>query len=479
MRICVVGTGYVGLVAGACLADGGNHVHCVDKDQSKIHTLLEGDVPIYEPGLAEIVERNIKAGRLVFGTDLAAAVRESLLIFIGVGTPPSADGAADLRAIFAVVDAIGQAMDGYRIIVMKSTVPVGTHELVKTRLVAATEQPFDYVSNPEFLKEGAAIDDFTRPDRVIIGATNPAVVEIMHEVYAPFMRTRECMLVMDPSSAEMSKYAANALLATKISFMNEISGLCEQVGADVEMVRRGVGSDSRIGPAFLFPGVGYGGSCFPKDVTALIATGDHVGAPMSIVRAVHEVNQRQRIRFAERIIRYFDGQCAETTLAVWGLAFKARTDDVREAPAIDCISRFLERGMRIRAHDPEALTTCREILGDRIAYFEDCYETLQDADALVIFTDWSEFRAPDLDAMRARLRNLLIFDGRNLYDRAMMERAGFEYHSIGRQPPLKNAIPASDQALTGRTTDAEYALSPGAAQGDKVLSIARHADEPY
>jgi len=433
MRIGVVGAGYVGLVAGACLADGGNHVICVDKDERKVDMLERGEIPIYEPGLAEIVQRNVKAGRLSFSTDLAAAVRESLVMFIGVGTPPADDGSADLSAIFAVADQIAGAMDGYRIVVMKSTVPVGTHERVRAHMAARTTHAFDYVSNPEFLKEGAAIEDFMRPDRVIIGADNPAVVEIMKEIYAPFMRTRERILVMDPASAEMSKYAANALLATKISFMNEMSGLCDRLGADVEMVRRGVGSDARIGPAFLFPGVGYGGSCFPKDVQALIAMGQDADYPMSIVEAVHAVNQRQRRRFAEGIIRYFGETCRQTTLGVWGLAFKARTDDVREAPAIDCIRMFLDQGMRVRAHDPEALATTRDVLGTAVELFEDGYAALSGADALVIFTDWQEFRTPDFVLIKSRLKRPVIFDGRNLYEHAALARQGIEYHCIGRR----------------------------------------------
>jgi len=432
MRIGVVGTGYVGLVAGACLADGGNHVVCVDKDESKIELLHSGGIPIYEPGLSEIVSRNVKAERLFFSTDLAEMVKDSLVIFLGVGTPPAADGSADLSAIFEVAETIAEYMDGYRIVVMKSTVPVGTHKQVAARIAAHTEHKFDYVSNPEFLKEGAAIDDFMRPDRVIIGADNPAVVEIMKEVYAPFMRTRDRILVMDPASAEMSKYAANALLATKISFMNEMSGLCDRLGADVEQVRHGVGSDSRIGPAFLFPGVGYGGSCFPKDVSALTSMGRDADYPMSIVEAVQEVNQRQRRRFAEGIIHYFGERCGEVTLAVWGLAFKARTDDVRESPAIDCIRMFLEKGMKVRAYDPEARETAREELGDTIEMFTGGYEPMEGADALVIFTDWQEFRTPDFEAIAARLKKPVIFDGRNLYDRASLKRQGFEYHCIGR-----------------------------------------------
>ncbi|NOX60141.1 MAG: UDP-glucose/GDP-mannose dehydrogenase family protein [Planctomycetes bacterium] len=432
MKIAVVGTGYVGLVAGTCLADGGNHVTCVDKIESKIAALNAGDIPIYEPGLAEIVQRNVKGNRLSFTTDLEQAVADSLVIFLAVGTPPADDGSADLSAIFNVADTIARIMDGYRIVVMKSTVPVGTHKKVCERLAAGTEHKFDYVSNPEFMKEGAAIDDFMSPDRVIIGADNPAVVEIMKEIYSPFMRTRDRILVMDPASAEMSKYAANALLATKISFMNEMSGLCDRMGADVERVRRGIGSDSRIGPAFLFPGVGYGGSCFPKDVQALISMGEDSDYPMSIVEAVHDVNKRQRRRFAEGILKFFGNRAKGAKLAVWGLAFKARTDDVRESPALDCIRTFVEHGIKISAYDPEALETTRAELGDTIEYVTDGYETLHDADALIIFTDWQEFRTPDFDLIKKRLKAPVIFDGRNLYNRKSLAKLGFEYHCIGR-----------------------------------------------
>lgn len=414
MKIAIVGTGYVGLVAGACFSDSGNHVVCVDVDAKKVQRLQKGDVPIYEPGLAEIVSRNNKAGRLQFTTDLVDAVRKSRLVVIAVGTPPAPDGSADLSAILQVARTIGKAMDGYRIVVMKSTVPVGTHKRVIEAVGAETDMPFDYVSNPEFLKEGAAIEDFTRPDRVVIGATNPAVVEIMRELYDPFMRKSERLFVMDPASAEMTKYAANAMLATRISFMNEVASLCERLGADVEKVRRGIGSDARIGNAFLFPGVGYGGSCFPKDVTALMSLGETVDFPMRVVTAVHEVNQNQRQAFANRIIRHFCPACARTTLAVWGLAFKSRTDDVRESPAIAAIKLFLQSGMRVRAHDPEAMQSAASELGSAVEMCEDGYEVLNGADALVIFTDWPKFRNPDFDLLSEKLPSRLIFDGRNL-----------------------------------------------------------------
>ncbi|MCK4661088.1 MAG: UDP-glucose/GDP-mannose dehydrogenase family protein, partial [Phycisphaerae bacterium] len=327
---------------------------------------------------------------------------------------------------------IGRHMDGYRIIVTKSTVPVGTHKKVSEVIRSQTDHPFDYVSNPEFLKEGAAVQDFMRPDRVIFGTTNPAVVEIMKELYAPFMRKVERFLVMDPASAEISKYAANAMLATRISFINEMAGLCERFGADIESVRRAIGSDSRIGPDFLYPGVGYGGSCFPKDVSALIAMGEEEGHPLSIAQAVHEVNRRQRIIFAERVLDYFGDACKETTLAVWGLAFKARTDDVRESPAIDAVRMFMERGIKVRAYDPEAIENARAKLGNAMQTFDDCYEALQDADALVIFTDWPEFRMPDFDRMIRSMKKPVVFDGRNLYDPILMKKHGLEYYCIGR-----------------------------------------------
>lgn len=432
MNMSVVGTGYVGLVAGACFAESGNHVICVDCNAQKIQELQNGEIPIYEPGLAEIVHRNTRAERLEFTTDLQDAVLRSRVIFIAVGTPPAGDGSADLSSILGVAETIGRTMDGYRIVVMKSTVPVGTHRKVSDAITAHTDHPMDYVSNPEFLKEGAAIEDFTRPDRVVIGATNPAVVEIMRELYGPFMRKSERMLVMDPASAEMTKYAANALLATKISFMNEIANLCEQFGADVEQVRHGVGSDSRIGTAFLFPGVGYGGSCFPKDVSALISMGDSVDHPMSIAAAVQEVNRRQRRIFAQRVIDHLGDRRGQTTLAVWGLAYKSRTDDVRESPAIAAVRMFLERGIKIRAHDPEAMPNAAAALGDAVTMCEDGYDALEGADALVIFTDWPKFRTPDFDLIARKLPAKLIFDGRNMYDPQLLAKRGFRYFSVGR-----------------------------------------------
>jgi len=432
MNISVVGTGYVGLVAGACLADSGHRVLCIDKDPAKIGRLGRGEIPIFEPGLGEIVQRNQKAGRLAFSTDLEAGVRHGRIIFIAVGTPEGTNGEADLSSILNVATTIGKIMDGYRVVVMKSTVPVGTHKIVSKAIEAQTSHPFDYVSNPEFLKEGAAVEDFTRPDRVVIGTTNPAAGEIMRELYASFMRRDERILIMDPASAEMTKYAANAMLALRISFINEMSGLCEKYGADIESVRRGVGSDSRIGSAFLYPGVGYGGSCFPKDVNALVAMGKAVEFSASLAAAAQEINLRQRSRFANRVIAHFGTACKSTTLAVWGLAFKAWTDDIRESPAIAGIRLFLEKGMKIQAHDPEAMAKARAELGAAVVLCDDAYQTLEGADALVIFTDWPQFRTPDFDVIGARLGRRVIFDGRNLYEPVAMARRGFKYICVGR-----------------------------------------------
>ncbi|MHC5098036.1 MAG: UDP-glucose dehydrogenase family protein [Planctomycetota bacterium] len=428
MKVAVVGVGYVGLVAAACLADGGNHVVCVDKDKKKIDNLRNGIIPIYEPGLTEIVKKNVEAGRLLFTTDLQEGVENSLVIFIGVGTPSSPDGSADISAVLGVAEEIAKMMTDYRILVTKSTVPIGTHKIVSDLIASKTEVAFDYVSNPEFLKEGSAVDDFLKPDRVIIGTTNPAVMEIMKVLYAPFMRKSSRILFMDPASAEMAKYAANTMLATRISFMNELSGLCETFGADIESVRAGMGSDSRIGNAFLFPGVGYGGSCFPKDVRALIHMGNEQGVQMTIAEAVRQANFTQHDRFAQKVLDYFAGQ-TDIKLGVWGLAFKARTDDTRESPALYCIKKFLDAGMAITAFDPEA--GCGELEG-KITQVDNAYGVLDAADALVVFTDWQEFRTPDFEMIAKQLKKPIIFDGRNLYSPAFVKKQGLEYHSIGR-----------------------------------------------
>ena len=436
MQICVVGIGYVGLVTAACLAEAGNTVVCVDNDSGKITRLKDGVIPIYEAGLAEIVKRNEKLGRLEFTTDLKYGIDNSLIIFLAVGTPSAQDGSADISAILSVSADIAENMSDYRIIATKSTVPVGTHRKVMDIIKSKTNTPFDYVSNPEFLKEGAAVEDFMRPDRIIIGTTNPEVHKTMKQLYSPFMRKSSRILFMDPVSAEMAKYAANTMLATRISFMNEISVLCEKLGADIEQVRRGLGSDSRIGSAFLFPGVGFGGSCFPKDIRALIHTGEANGVEMTIARSVQQVNLNQQERFAKRITDYFAGRYDQTTLAVWGLAFKAKTNDVRESPAIHCIKKFLDCKIKIRAYDPEAASAAKTALDGKIETLENGYDALENADALVIFTDWQEFRNPDLGLIATKLKKAVIFDGRNLYDPKVAKTAGFEYYSIGRAPIL-------------------------------------------
>jgi len=432
MRICVVGVGYVGLVTSACLAEAGSNVICVDNDSQKIAGLKGGIIPIYEPGLAEMVSRNSKLGRLHFTTDLKCGLDDCLIVFLAVGTPSAPDGSSDTSAILSVAGDIGENIADYRIIVTKSTVPVGTHKRVAEIIKDKTETEFDYVSNPEFLKEGAAVEDFMSPDRIIIGTTNPAVREIMRQLYSPFMRQRSRILFMDPASAEMTKYAANTMLATRISFMNEISALCEKLGADVELVRQGLGSDSRIGSAFLFPGVGFGGSCFPKDIRALIHTGSEHGVEMKMAKSVQQVNADQQERFAARVTDYFAGRHDRTKVAVWGLAFKAKTDDVRESPAIYCIRKFLDLGMKISAYDPEAASAATAALGGKIEICQNGYDALDGADALVILTDWQEFRNPDFNAISSKLARPVLFDGRNLYDPAVVKKAGIEYHSVGR-----------------------------------------------
>jgi len=433
MKVCVIGVGYVGLVTGACLAEAGNDVVCVDVDVEKIAGLKKGVVPIYEPGLSEIVKHNEKLGRLDFTTDLKYGVDNSLIIFLAVGTPSAPDSSADISAILTVAADIAENLREYRIIATKSTVPVGTYKKVMDIMKSKTQTPFDYASNPEFLKEGTAVEDFMRPDRIIVGTTNPAVQKIMKQLYSPFMRKGNRILFMDPASAEMTKYAANTMLATRISFMNEISALCEKLGADVELVRRGIGSDSRIGPSFLFAGVGFGGSCFPKDIRALIHTGAEYGIEMTMAKVVQQINKRQQDRFAERIIDFFAGREGKTVLAVWGLSFKARTNDVRESPAIYCISKLLDCGMKIKAYDPETTSAASAALDGRIKTVENGYDALDEADALVIFTDWQEFRNPDFEVIVRKLKSPVVFDGRNLYDPDVVKKAGIEYYSIGRK----------------------------------------------
>lgn len=432
MKVAVVGSGYVGLVAGTCFAQTGNNVICVDVDEEKIEKLKQGDIPIYEPGLEEMVKQNVKEERLSFTTDIAGAVRESLIIFIAVGTPPGEDGSADLQYVLAAARSIGKAANGYKIIVDKSTVPVGTAKKVAAVLSEESSYEFDVVSNPEFLKEGAAIDDFMKPDRVVIGTYDPRVAEIMKELYSPFVRSGKPILIMDVASAEMTKYAANAMLATRISFMNEIANLCERVGADVAKVRDGIGTDSRIGRPFLFSGCGYGGSCFPKDTRAIISTADEVGYDFKIVKAVEDVNARQKEMLFEKIEKVFDNDLKGKKIAVWGLSFKPRTDDMREAPAIVLIDALLEAGATVTATDPEAFEEAKKVFSDRITYHDNMYDTLPDADALVLVTEWGQFQNPDFDKIKSLMKQPVIFDGRNIYSARSMQIYGFKYYPIGR-----------------------------------------------
>jgi UDPglucose 6-dehydrogenase len=431
----------VGLVAGACFAESGNTVVCVDVDAAKIEGLKNGVIPIYEPGLKELVLKNSEEGRLSFTTDVATAVKSSLVNFIAVGTPPGEDGSADLKYVLAVAREIGRHMDGFKIVVDKSTVPVGTADKVRSAIAGELKQrqvdiEFDVVSNPEFLKEGAAIEDFMKPDRVVIGADNVRTAEIMKELYAPFMRKTNRLIVMDIRSAEMTKYAANAMLATKITFMNQIANLCDRLGADVSAVREGIGSDRRIGYDFLFPGAGYGGSCFPKDVNALVRTADEVGYDFILLKAVDEANERQKQVLSAKIIAKLgngsDLPLSGRTIAIWGLSFKPRTDDMREAPSVVIIERLLAAGAQVRAHDPEAIREAKKHFGDRISYSQAPYEILGGADALAIITEWNEYRTPDFERMRGLLASPLIFDGRNLYDPRRMKEHGFTYLPIGR-----------------------------------------------
>ena len=433
MKIAVAGSGYVGLVLGACLAENGNTVVCVDKDERKIATLIEGKMPIYEPGLEELVRRNHQIDRLQFSTDLPGAVRSSEIVFIAVGTPMGEDGSADLQHVLAVARDIGRAMNKYTIIVDKSTVPVGTAARVRATVAKETSQTFSVVSNPEFLKQGAAIEDFMKPDRVVIGVEpgDERASAAMRELYGPFTRTGAPIMVMDTTSAELCKYAANSMLATKISFMNEIANVCETVGADVDQVRKAIGADQRIGKSFLFPGVGYGGSCFPKDVQAMMKSASDVGYDFKILRAVEDVNRLQKERLVSKMEAHFTSMNGRT-IALWGLAFKPRTDDMREAPAIPIIERLLAAGATVRAYDPEAAPTARGIFGSRITLVDKSYDALDGADALAIVTEWNEFREPDFNKMRSLLRAPVIFDGRNIYSPEQMKALGFTYFSIGR-----------------------------------------------
>jgi len=433
VKVAVVGTGYVGLVVGACLAETGNDVLCADLDEAKIAGLKRNALPIYEPGLEPLVSRNQREGRLQFTTAVGDAVRGAQVVFIAVGTPPDEDGSADLTHVLDVARTIGKHMDTPKVVITKSTVPVGTAEKVRAEIARHTTTPFHVCSNPEFLKEGAAVEDFMKPDRVVVGIDSGEAAHILEELYAPFVRTGNPLIFMDIPSAEMTKYAANAMLATRISFMNQIARLCEVVGADVSLVRKGIGTDRRIGPAFLFPGPGYGGSCFPKDVQALIRTGEEQGVALDILVAVEAANARQKRVLFEKLERHLKGGLKKRTVAVWGLAFKAETDDVRESPALVLVESLLDAGATVRVHDPEAMPTARRTLGDRVTYAEHAYDALAGADALAIVTEWLEYRNPDFTRMKQLLARPLIVDGRNLYDPDKLARLGFTYDTIGRR----------------------------------------------
>jgi UDPglucose 6-dehydrogenase len=434
MKIAVIGTGYVGLVAGACLSETGNDVVCADIDERKIGRLNAGEIPIYEPGLEPLIESNLAAGRLTFTTDVPAAVRASEVIFIAVGTPPDEDGSADLKHVLAVARTIGESMNGEKVVITKSTVPVGTAKLVRQEIEKAAKHPVHVCSNPEFLKEGAAVDDFMKPDRVVLGVDSDHAAEVLRDVYAPFVRTGASILIMDVPSAEITKYAANSMLATRISFMNSIARLCEATGANVDSVRKGVGSDGRIGTSFLFPGIGYGGSCFPKDVKALVKTMTELGVDASILESVEAVNASQKTTLLDRLTDKLGEDLSGKVIAVWGLAFKPNTDDMREAPSIVTIEGLLERGAKVVAHDPVAMEEAHRHFGDRIGYANTNYDALDGADALMILTEWLPYRHPDFARIRERMARPLILDGRNLYDPVDVAEQGFEYHSIGRRP---------------------------------------------
>lgn len=433
MKIAVVGTGYVGLVTGTCFAETGNKVTCIDIDQSKVERLAKGEITIYEPGLEKIFLRNLKEGRLKFTTALQEGIQDAEIIFLALPTPPGADGAADLKYVLGVADQLGKILTGYKVIVDKSTVPVGTADKVKLAIAANYSGEFDVVSNPEFLREGVAVDDFMKPDRVVVGTDSERARKIMGDLFAPFVRQGNPIIFMDERSAELTKYAANAFLATKISFMNEIAQLCERMGADVDMVRRGIGSDDRIGKRFLFPGIGYGGSCFPKDVQALVHSSQEIGYDFKILKAVEAVNAAQKLHLVQKIVNHFGDDLTGKHFAMWGLAFKPNTDDIREAPALEMIEALLKKGATVTAFDPEAMPNVKNLLGDQIQYAESQYEALDQADALIIATEWSEFRTPDFEAIETRLKQKAIFDGRNLFDVKQITDLGYYYESIGRK----------------------------------------------
>lgn len=434
MKIAVVGTGYVGLVTGTCFAETGNEVFCVDIDKRKVDKLSNGEITIYEPGLEKLFLRNLKEGRLKFTTQLAEGIEEAQIVFLALPTPPGEDGSADLKYVLGCAEDIGKLLKDYKVLVDKSTVPVGTAEKVRAAVAKNAKVEFDVVSNPEFLREGVAVDDFMKPDRVVIGVSSDKARKLMGDLYAPFVRSGNPVIYMDERSAELTKYAANSFLATKISFMNEIAQLCEKLDADVDMVRRGIGSDDRIGKRFLFPGIGYGGSCFPKDVQALVKSSNEVNYPFRILNAVMEVNEKQKLHLIPKIKAYFDNNLQGKHFALWGLAFKPNTDDIREAPALYMIDALVEAGATITAFDPEAMKNVKQLIGDKINFCDNQYDALKGADALIIATEWNEFRTPDFLKIVTSLKTKTIFDGRNLFDTNAISELGFHYESIGRKP---------------------------------------------
>lgn len=433
MNICVIGTGYVGLVAGTCLADIGNNVICVDNNEEKIQKLSQGIVPIFEPGLEELIILNKKEGRLTFSSDIKSSVQKSSICFIAVGTPQKEDGSCDLSYLYKAVEQIAESMNGYKIIVNKSTVPVGTAEKIANIIKEKTNFDFDVVSNPEFLKQGTAVDNFLSPDRVIIGANSDKAKSVMRDIYSPFMRNTDRIIFMDIKSAEMAKYASNAFLATKISFINEIANICEKVGADIDKVRLGMITDSRIGKQFLYPGIGYGGSCFPKDISSLISISNEANCDNSIIKAVNETNKKQREIFFNKILNFYKGDIKGKTFAVWGLAFKPKTNDMREAPSVTVINKLLENGANLQAYDPKAIDNAQKILGNKIEYTNTAYDALKNADAMILFTEWNEFRFPDLDEMKKLMKEPVIFDARNQYNEETLKQQGFKYIKWGKQ----------------------------------------------
>ena len=437
MKITVVGTGYVGLVTGTCFSETGNKVTCVDIDKNKVEKLSNGQITIYEPGLEKIFLRNIKEGRLTFTTEIEAAIEGAEIIFLALPTPPGADGSADLKYVLGVADHLGKILKDYKVIVNKSTVPVGTADKVSAAIAKNYKGAYDVVSNPEFLREGVAVDDFMKPDRVVVGTRSERAKKLMSDLYAPFVRQGNPVIFMDERSSELTKYAANSFLATKISFMNEVAQLCERMGADVDMVRRGIGSDDRIGKRFLFPGIGYGGSCFPKDVQALIMSSDEVKYDFEILKAVEKVNANQKLHLVEKIKAHYKGDLKDKHIALWGLAFKPNTDDIREAPALSIIDALTTMGATIAAYDPEAMPNVKAQIGDKIKYATNQYEALNGADFLIIATEWSEFRTPDFERIEKEIKNKIIFDGRNLFEVSKMKELGYHYESIGRASAIK------------------------------------------